>query len=155
MVADLASSRLLTREQAIDAMMLDELLSDPEADGGAALRSAAQRATSLGMDVAEAVLLLATRVVERDRHRVERARRCRRSGPNVPGCGVPQRFLFRCLSASAVLGRILYAVATLPSLSFVVVALLAARLTSNGWVVSGVTVAASALTCTVTLAGSR
>ncbi|BAW04733.1 hypothetical protein NSERUTF1_1518 [Nocardia seriolae] len=68
---------------------------------------------------------------------------------------MPQRFLFRCLSASAVLGRILYAVATLPSLSFVVVALLAARLTSNGWVVSGVTVAASALTCTVTLAGSR
>ncbi|MTE16672.1 hypothetical protein [Nocardia aurantiaca] len=62
--------RDLTREQAIDGMALDEILSDPTpADGEFALEIAALRAESLGMRLEDAVVRLFARIVERDRQR--------------------------------------------------------------------------------------
>ncbi|MEU6581429.1 hypothetical protein [Nocardia sp. NPDC046763] len=58
----------LTREQAIDGMALDEILSDPTpADGEFALEMAALRAESLGLPLEDAVVRLFARIAERDR----------------------------------------------------------------------------------------
>ncbi|MFE3752806.1 hypothetical protein ACFXO9_00715 [Nocardia tengchongensis] len=60
--------RDLTREQAIDGMALDEILSDLSAtDEEFVLELAALRAESLGMRLEEAVVRLAARILERDR----------------------------------------------------------------------------------------
>lgn len=147
--------RILTREQAIQGMRLDELLSDPRVDGEAVLRSAAIQAAALGLDPTDVVVRLATRIADRDRRRADPPVRRRHCGASRARSPVPQRFMLSCLALSTLLGRALYAVATLPSLAFVVAALLTARLTGNGWAVTGVTVAASAVTCTLTLAGGR
>ncbi|MFE3055012.1 hypothetical protein [Nocardia sp. NPDC059239] len=147
--------RLLTREQALEGMRLDELLSDPLVDGTAALRSAAERAAALGLDLPEVVVRLATRIAERDRWRAARPPHRRAHGPRCAKWMVPHRVLIGCLSLSAVPARTLYAVATLPSLSLVVAALVTARVTGNGWSVTGVSVATSALIGALTLAGSH
>ncbi|MEV6100135.1 hypothetical protein [Nocardia sp. NPDC051981] len=58
----------LTREQAIDGMALDEILSDPSpADREFALEMAALRAESLGLRLEEVVVRLFARIAERDR----------------------------------------------------------------------------------------
>ncbi|MFJ9363858.1 hypothetical protein ACIRRA_05470 [Nocardia sp. NPDC101769] len=58
----------LTRQQAIDGMALDEILSDPSpADGEFALEMAALRAESLGLRLEDAVVRLFARIAERDR----------------------------------------------------------------------------------------
>ncbi|MFE3028039.1 hypothetical protein [Nocardia tengchongensis] len=60
--------RDLTREQAIDGMALDEILSDLSAtDEEFVLELAALRAESLDMRLEEAVVRLAARILERDR----------------------------------------------------------------------------------------
>ncbi|MGV9836455.1 hypothetical protein ACWDUL_20025 [Nocardia niigatensis] len=60
----------LTREQAIDGMALDEMLSDPSpADGEFALEMAELRAESLGLRLEDAVVRLFARIAERDRQR--------------------------------------------------------------------------------------
>lgn len=125
--------RLLTREQAIDGMTLDELLSDPRGDAAAVTRAAAGYAASLGMELADVLVRLYTRAVERDRRSARRGRRSH-SGITERGHGsrrardaVPQWFLLFCATVSAMLARTLYAVVILPSLSFVLAALLTAR----------------------------
>lgn len=92
--------RDLTREQAIDGMALDEILSDlASAEEEFVLELAALRAESLGMRLEEAVVRLAARIIERDR-RQRRAdgadrppgdfpegRYCtRRANPPIPQC---------------------------------------------------------------------
>ncbi|WP_369636057.1 hypothetical protein, partial [Nocardia sp. JMUB6875] len=58
----------LTREQAIDGMALDEMLSDPSAiDREWALEMAELRAESLGMGLEDVVVRLCARIIERDR----------------------------------------------------------------------------------------
>ncbi|MGW4247219.1 hypothetical protein [Nocardia sp. NPDC004722] len=117
--------RLLTREQALEGMRLDELLSDPLVEGEAALWAGGVSAASLGVDLTEVVVRLVARIAERDawragrRGRRSRVRRCM-------GVVVPQRFMLRCLSVSAMVSRLSFAAATLPSLVFVVVALIVA-----------------------------
>ncbi|WP_040813244.1 hypothetical protein [Nocardia concava] len=119
--------RLLTREQAIDGMTLDELLSDPRADATTVASAAAVYANSLGMELADVLVRLYTRAVERDRRSTRRTRGPRRHGPRRTRDGVPQWFLLFCATVSAMLARTLYAVVILPSLSFVLAALLTAR----------------------------
>ncbi|GAB2563659.1 hypothetical protein [Nocardia heshunensis] len=114
--------RLLTHEQAVAGMRLDEMLSDPLLEGEAALRAGGECAASLGLELAEVVVRLATRIAQRDARRAGRGGH-RRRGPRCPGGFVPQRFLLGCLTVSTVLWRMLYALATLPSLVFVVAAL--------------------------------
>ncbi|BEK94856.1 hypothetical protein [Nocardia seriolae] len=64
----------LTREQAIDGMALDEMLSDPAAvDAELAMELAALRAESLGMGLEDVVVRLCARVIERDRMRRRQA----------------------------------------------------------------------------------
>ncbi|MGW4352232.1 hypothetical protein ACWELJ_09070 [Nocardia sp. NPDC004582] len=92
--------RDLTREQAIDGMALDEILSDlASAEEEFVLELAALRAESLGMRLEEAVVRLAARIIERDRRQrradgADRppgdspAGRCRaaHTNPPVPHC---------------------------------------------------------------------
>ena len=60
--------RILTRDQAISAMVLDETLSDPNPeDYVIALELAAIRAEDLGLDLPQAIVLLHARILERDR----------------------------------------------------------------------------------------
>ncbi|MGW2663025.1 hypothetical protein ACWCW7_18865 [Nocardia tengchongensis] len=77
--------RDLTREQAIDGMALDEILSDLSAtDEEFVLELAALRAESLGMRLEEAVVRLAARILERDR-RQRRAESTDRPPGDSPG----------------------------------------------------------------------
>ncbi|QIS15661.1 hypothetical protein [Nocardia arthritidis] len=58
----------LSRERAISGMVLDETLSDPDPeDPLLAMELAAIRAADLGMELAEALLRLYARILERDR----------------------------------------------------------------------------------------
>ncbi|AYF76271.1 hypothetical protein D7D52_23330 [Nocardia yunnanensis] len=84
-----------TREQAIDGMALDEMLSDPDSvDGDLAVEMAALRAESLGIGLEDVVTRLFARVVERDRmrHRQADADRSEQSKPerSVPGASSPR-----------------------------------------------------------------
>ncbi|WP_040785221.1 hypothetical protein [Nocardia pneumoniae] len=57
----------LTREQAVNGMALDELLSDPgTADNDLALEVAALRAAELGISLRDVLLRLYLRIAERD-----------------------------------------------------------------------------------------
>ncbi|MVU77538.1 hypothetical protein GPX89_09815 [Nocardia sp. ET3-3] len=73
----------LTRDQAIDGMALDEMLSDPAPeDGEWALEMAALRAESLGMGLEDVVVRLCARIIERDRQRGQQAGQDRPPGDN-------------------------------------------------------------------------
>ncbi|WP_405490051.1 hypothetical protein [Nocardia sp. NBC_00511] len=147
--------RLLTREQAIDGMILDELLSHPvPGDGEFVLRLAATRARELGLGLPEILVRLYGRILERDR-RPEPLVDADCGRQSRTGSAAVQRFSMGCLSVSALLSRTLFAAASLPSLCFVAVALLTARVTSNGWAVTVISLATSTLTCAVTVSGSR
>ncbi|MBL1078215.1 hypothetical protein JK358_27785 [Nocardia sp. 2] len=68
--------RVLTYEQAVSGMVLDEILSDPEpVDGDTALELAEIRAAELGLTLAEVVVRLAVRIAQRDEHRRSPGRR--------------------------------------------------------------------------------
>ncbi|MFI9508892.1 hypothetical protein [Nocardia sp. NPDC052566] len=57
----------LTHEQAVSGMILDETLSDPHLDDQViAMEIAAFRAAGLGIDLAETLLRLYARILERD-----------------------------------------------------------------------------------------
>ncbi|WP_067828165.1 hypothetical protein [Nocardia inohanensis] len=69
-------ARVLSYEQAVSGMVLDEILSDPTlTDPGPALELAEIRAAELGMELREVVVRLAVRVEQRDRRRAGAARR--------------------------------------------------------------------------------
>lgn len=75
--------RLLTREQAVTGMVLDETLSDPDPeDYLLAMEIAAIRAADLGLELAQAVLLLHARIIERDRRQTDI--NCRIAVPTTP-----------------------------------------------------------------------
>lgn len=75
--------RLLTREQAITGMVLDETLSDPDPeDYLLAMEIAAVRAADLGLELAQAVVLLHARILERDRR--QSGANCRIAVPTTP-----------------------------------------------------------------------
>lgn len=147
--------RALTREQAVSGMVLDEILSTPDpADGEFALELAGMRAAQLGIVLEDVVLRLAARMLERDgQHREPRSHRRteRHTRRPVPEGAALQRLWMASLSVSAVLTRTLYAVATIPSLCFVGMALLMSRVTDNAWAVLTATLATSTLACTLTI----
>ncbi|MFI6367070.1 hypothetical protein ACIBG0_30450 [Nocardia sp. NPDC050630] len=75
--------RMLTREQAMTGMVLDETLSDPDPeDYVLAMEIAAIRAADLGLELAKAVVLLHARIVERDRRQA--GADCRIAVPTTP-----------------------------------------------------------------------
>ncbi|QLY30557.1 hypothetical protein [Nocardia huaxiensis] len=80
-VSSWLSDRILTLDQAISAMTLDEILSDPDpVDGDTALELAGFRAAELGLTLAEVVVRLAVRVAQRDEYLAHRPSGISRTG---------------------------------------------------------------------------
>ncbi|WP_067705121.1 hypothetical protein [Nocardia jejuensis] len=82
--------RVLTTEQAISGMVLDEILSDPApSDPEVVLEIAEIRAMDLGLTLSEVVVRLSMRIAQRDEHRRDRAHRYAPSHPPRRDIGAP------------------------------------------------------------------
>jgi hypothetical protein len=82
--------RVLTTEQAISGMVLDEILSDPApADPDMILEMAEIRAMDLGLPLSEVVVRLSMRIAQRDEHREHRTHRYAPSHPPRRDIGAP------------------------------------------------------------------